>query len=158
MDDLYLDETKRKFYSDALTHIKNCNNEFWKLNERLVGYLDRVNINPKIRTMYSMRDRVLGYGQQSYLVICYTQDAESKLKNEVEPTLRQAFESYLFELTITPEYPRIENNTTGTDPCLKYIADPNYWNIHRFRYQLRGGGNEDHDRFWNQLTELLTRV
>jgi len=158
MDDLYLDDTKRKFYSVALAHIKNCDHKDWDLDEGLVGYIDKINLNPKIRTMYSKRGRLLGYGQHSYLVICYIKDAESTLKNEVEPALRLQFRSNLYAFSINPEFPRIDSETAGADPCLKYIADPSYWNIHRIRYQLKGGGNDDHDRFWNQLKELLSAV
>lgn len=106
MDDFYLNDSKRTFYSDALAHIRNCDHENWDLDEGLDKYIDAINLNPNIRTMSSKRGRILGYGQHSYLVICYSREAETRLQKDVEPALRLALNKNILELTVTNEQPK----------------------------------------------------
>jgi hypothetical protein len=42
---LYLTDEKRDFYSEALELIRNCDNEFWDLDNNLDKYIDRINEN-----------------------------------------------------------------------------------------------------------------
>ncbi len=94
MDDFYLDDSKRKFYSDALAFIRSCEDEFWDLDDNIGGQLDIINGNDNVRTMYSRRGRNrTGFGLESYLTICYTKVVEEKIKYEVEPNLISEFDA-----------------------------------------------------------------
>jgi len=144
MEELYLNYSNRQFYSDALTHIRDCDNENWDLDEGLGSFIDTINSNSRIRTMSSKRGRLLGYGQHSYLVICYAKEIELKLRKNVHDALTLSFDKSLFKPIISYENPLFikESKETKPLPFLKYIDDPNYWNVHRIRYELKGGGIE----------------
>src|SRR5687768_7175502 len=93
MDDFYLNDTTRKFYLDALEHIRNCGHEVWGLDAGLGEYLDRINSSPNVRTMYSKRDDGTSFGHRkdSYLTICYTIEVEPKILVDIESKLKAIF-------------------------------------------------------------------
>lgn len=159
MEDFYLNDQRREFYTKALQLIGNCKNDFWDLDDSISEHLNIINNTPNVRTMYSRRGwNRSGIGLESYLTICYTQTIESQLINDIVPILRVRFLNLKYcEFKFYVERPRIQNEGEVA-PYLEYIAHRDYWNVHHLKLELKGGFNDSHDLFWNMLTELLCKL
>ena len=158
MDNSFLNSINREYYVKALKFLKDSGNDVWKLDDQVEEHIDRINCNGKVHTMYSKRGRRLG-DHNSYLTICYIREVEGKIRQVIAPKLNTAFENNhfrKFEIEFRP--PRIVPATEGADPCLKYIDDPNYWNIHNVKFELKGGHSQDHETFWTILPDELSNL
>jgi hypothetical protein len=160
MNDPYLDEAKRKFYDKALAHIRACGDKFWDLDDNLDNHIDNINRNDNVRTMYSRRGKNrTGFGLESYLTICYTQEIENKIKDEFVPRLNSYFadnKQCSFVTYYNP--PRVDIDNEEAAEFLKYIEHPDYWNILNLKLELKGGNSEEHDKFWNLLSGTLSKL
>jgi len=45
---MYLSNENHKFYSYAIKHIKNCQDEFWNIDDQIGKYVDEINENKAI--------------------------------------------------------------------------------------------------------------
>jgi hypothetical protein len=110
--------------------------------------------------MYSKRGRnQFGDGIHSYLKICYSLNTEFSITNELNLLLYQKFQQIPFcSFKFQRLKPRIQKKIEGENPCLRYIGDPDYWNIHHMNYELIGGNNANHDIFWNTIADFLSKV
>lgn len=156
----YLNDTNRSYYSDALELIRNCKDEFWNLDPKLGEYIDRINENWNIRTMYSRNggikmDSALG----SYLTICYSENLEEKILTYVIPNMISRFsEIEDCEFDYSREEPRQQEPYEGVNPYLKYIDHSEYWNVYHIKFELKSYFYKHHDTFWKELTEELIKV
>ncbi len=160
MDDSYLNSVKREYYARALELIKSCQSDSWKLDDLVEEHIDRINRNPRVFTMYSKRSpSAFGRNYSSYPTICYIREVEDKIVQEIAPKLTAAFENNDFrKFEIHCRKPRIEVPAEGVGPHLKYINDPNYWNIYNIKFELKGGYSQDHERFWTILPDELSKL
>jgi len=160
MEDYYLNDEKRKFYDDALAQIRDCEDDFWNLDETLGKYVDAINANPRVRTMYSRRGRnLLGPGLTSYLTICFSMTVEAKIINEIEVDLKNIFrDKPNCTIIVHHKRPRVDVDNAEAAPYLRYIVDPEYWNIHHITFEICGGNSVEHDLFWTMLSSRLTEV
>jgi hypothetical protein len=146
---------------EALQLIRECDNDFWDLDEGLDKHIDQMNSSDSVRTMYSKRgESQFDIGLASYLTICYIKNVEELIHNNIcdELTKKFAFR-HLCKLEIEFKSPQIENDTSDTAaPYLKYISGGQYWNIYHVKFQLEGGSSADHNEFWSVLTESLSRL
>jgi hypothetical protein len=160
MEDFYLNDEKRKFYDDALAHVRNCDDDFWNLDEALDKHVDVINTNSHVRTMYSRKGRNrLGPGLESYLTICFTKNVEEKIKDEIEVDLKNSFsDKPNCTIVVYHEPPRVEVDDDEAAPYLKYIVDPEYWNVHHIKFEIKGGNSAEHDMFWTILSRKLSEM
>jgi hypothetical protein len=160
MDAFYLDNRRREFYDAALSHIRACGDERWDLDEGLDGHIDFINVNDKVRTMYSRKGpNQLGSGMESYLYICYTRDVEDKIKNEVVPSLISSFANMRnCDFAFRFEAPQVNLDEGEVSPCQKYIEHRDYWNVFNVKFELKGGNSGQHEEFWSILSTTLSRL
>lgn len=86
IEEFYLNNENRIFYTKAFDHIINCKNEYWGLDEHIIKHLDLINTNDNIRTIYSKRGKYdFGHGLNSYLTVCFTKQTGSKILNKILP-------------------------------------------------------------------------
>lgn len=159
-DDFYLNDERREFYSNALDLIRSCDSEFWDLDLDLEKYIDSINENSNIRTMYSrngsahMND-ILG----SYLTICYSEQLEQLILNNLIPTLETKFsELEDSEFEFTRKHPRKQVPAENVNPYLKYIDHADYWNVYHIKFEFRSYFSNNHKLFWEQLAKGLNTL
>ena len=153
MEDLYLNDTKKEFYSNALEYAKNCDDPYWGVEPDVVEYLDQINSSLNVRTMYYKFFK----GHLSYLMVCFTENVEDQVKNNCEQKLKECFANKHFcTIDTTPQQPRIE--PAAENPCHKYLNDANYWNIHHIKFEFKGDIRDHHKLFWSTLTDYLSKL
>lgn len=164
-ENLYLDDHRREFYSSALDLIRSCDSEFWSLDRDLDEYIDRINRNSNVRTMYSrngsahMND-LLG----SYLTICYSENLEPNILNSLVPALKSKFleleelELGELEFEYTLNEPYKQDSDKDVHPYLKYINHADYWNVYHIRFELRSYFSDHHKFFWDYLSSKLSKL
>ena len=157
MDPFYLNSEKRDYYSNAWELARNCEDESLRPDD-VEEYIDRINLNGNVCTMLSKKG-VIGSDNNSYLTICYTKDVESKINKEITPRLEKVFmNTYLRTFRIHKQRPQIVAEDKGAHPCLRYINDANYWNVHNIKFELNGGSLSDHETFWTILSNELSAL
>jgi len=152
---MYLNNENCKFYSDALKHIQNCKDDFWKIDNHLDQYLLEINKSKSIRTLYSKYGSS-NFGNLSYLRFCYAKELETKIENDLMSMFSSEYKSKRSKFTFYKDEPKIGyENPKEKHDCLKYISHPEYWNVWNFRIQLDGGNMKFHEKFWERLSEYL---
>lgn len=102
---MYLTKILKKYYLDDLNAIKKSTCSFWKINGAILRYIDKINNNESIQTIYSKYpEKGDGYLLESYIYFAYTEDVESAIFKEFLPYVIREFNSddtfycyYLFE-------------------------------------------------------------
>jgi hypothetical protein len=149
----YLSDNNRDFYSQAFLHAEKCESKFWDIDNGINTYLKRINLNPNIRTLYSKKGASnLQFGMESYLVFCYSKSVE----NEIE---KRAENLNIIGARINKQEPKLQTVPSAEkNPCLKFINNPEYWNVWNFRISIDGGIEREHQAFWIKLCELLENI
>ena len=157
MHDIYLTEIAKQFYTDALNHVRNCADEFWGLDTGLDKYLDLINSGPHVAPMYSKYGPSSLEGRLiSYVIVCYSRDIEKIIIEDIPKELKQLFDSH--EVSLCLNQPKIQDKKGVTNPCLKYVSHPEYWNVNHFRYELITSEQEHHNVFWEYISNRLSRL
>jgi hypothetical protein len=153
----YLTAGKKIYYLDALNYIKDCPDKSWRLDDDVEEWLNMINLNQHVCSMYSKRGKnKIGTGMESYLILCYTKHAEIFVTKELPHSLRTLYQNERFcefNSTITQAY--LQNEDENVEAYLKYINDKEYWNVNHVRLQLLGGHPDKHKLFWIRLSELI---
>ncbi len=157
MENKYLTEDLNHFYTEAFNHIKNCPDTFWKLNTELLPYLELINQNPYIKTLFSK-----GFNQHntpiSFIEFAYTKPIEQHIEKELIPQLTKLFNNTNGNvLSITKKAP-IEHKFKAKNEQLKYIFSKNYLNLWHYHIELNSLQKTEHDKFWSVISNLLSDV
>ena len=155
MTDLYLNDTKKEFYSNALEYAKNCDEPYWRVEPEVVKYLDQINSSLNVRTMYHKFFK----GHISYLMVCFTENVEDQVKSNCMQKLKECFVNKRFcMIDAFPQPQRIQPASENYPPCHKYLSDTNYWNINHIKFEFKGDIPDDHKLFWSTLTDYLSKL
>ncbi|WP_157663344.1 hypothetical protein [Polaribacter sp. SA4-12] len=138
--------------------IRACPNDFWDLDNGIDKYIDLINSNNDIRTMYSFKgNNKFGFGQMSYLIFCYTKSFEKQVLNVIIPKMKNEFGSMEYaELNVYIEKPKLQKKEKDVAPYLRFINHPDYWNINHIKIELMDGNSYEHENLWKVLTKSLT--
>ena len=159
---MYLSSKLKEYYLQAFSEVKNSDNEFWDLDNGIVDYLNSINKNENIQTLYSKYGNHLGgFNPESYLVFAYSKKVELKLFREIIPNLIFNYNTRhesICRYSFNEPRMREDKNDKGGILKLKCVNDPQYFNINNIRITLEDGNNKIHDRFWQDLNDALSKI
>ncbi|TAI48991.1 hypothetical protein [Flagellimonas allohymeniacidonis] len=158
----YLDIGLKKYYDRAYQEVKTSGNVFWSLDEGLAPFLEEINSNEHIQTIYSKRGPYMGgFKLYSYVAIAYSQKVELSLFRNVIPIFISKYNELrdgecIYEYR--KPYKREDKEKDVEVLDLMCIKDPNYFNVHHIRLELKGIGHNTHNEFWVDLAKYLSEI
>lgn len=158
----YLNENLKSYYENAYEEVKATTNEFWKIDKGLAPFLEQINSNANIQSIYSKQSCYLGgYKLQSYLAIAYVRKVELTLFRKTIPFFISKYNSIRdFECTYEyrKPYKREDKHYSKDVIDLSCVKDVDYFNINHIRLELVGIGPDEHEEFWHDLTKHMSSL
>jgi len=159
--DLYLTDKSKRYYLEALEEVKNCKDDFWDLDEEIEGFLETINKNPLVQTIYSKYNST-GFTKESYLKFAYSKEVELKLFRTLIPELLicHSDNKNFAELLYTFSFPDKRDGVLEKDSRLKLrcVDDPDYFYINNIRVAFNSDHKEEHINFWKDISKKLSEI
>lgn len=158
-------DLKNKYMDDFKNNLLTCNDSFWKLDDRLVEILKRINSNYNIQTLFSKWWAFPPNSNEniSYLRFCYSFELIQIIKTEVIENLKSDF-SNLPDVNLEckfmkPEPPQNDEDNVEEVVCnLACLKDPQYFNINYISFTLHSPMREHHKMFWERLDKYFLGI
>ena len=161
MDKFLTPERKSYYMNDFQNKVLVYHEDFWKLDDGLPDLLIRINANPKIQTLYSQKyssGKMTNTGT-SYLQFTYTEEIEGKLFKEQLPQIMSSFNyDEDIQCYYSFEYPQKESDCDEVKIQLGCVKDPDYFDINVIDLHFRCFDPNEHNRFWEDITERLSSL
>jgi len=86
MSKFYRTAELKSYYQEAFEEVKNSSVNFWKLDDGIEQYLEVINRNSRLQSIYSKKGKYLSdFSLESYIALAYTPVMELVLLREVIP-------------------------------------------------------------------------
>ena len=160
MNNYYLTPDKKKYYStDFVENVLTETNESWKINDSIRTYLIDLNNCHRLQPIFSKFPDLGTLIDDSYLEIAYTNQIESKLKQETIPHLKLSWNKTAENFSFSFSGPKTNTLIRPEKSKMKMecLNNPDYFKINHFRFTFINSNIDKHIEFWEELIKQLKR-
>lgn len=150
----YLNDSLKEYYSKSL--IREIENK--SIDEGIEDELRIISNSENIRPMFSKRGKH-GRNNKSYLSIAFTDIVEKLLLYEIQDYFIKVYSKnrrVKFEFLEIPPFRNDGREVNEKNLGANWLIDEGYFDVNSIRFELKGGDEELHDRFWNDLADRLS--
>ncbi|MDH4472272.1 MAG: hypothetical protein QE487_06670 [Fluviicola sp.] len=167
MDKYLTPELKAYYMNDFNEKVVPFSEESWKLDDGVLEYLQTINRNPLIQTLYSKKyniNKSVNNDSESYLMFTYARELEDKLFKVFLSQTTSAFsygdDSKCYFTFTYPEIEEEEEDDEEDDNRVNIgcVRDGNYFNINRIWVHFVDYGPNSHVRFWEFVSKELCEL
>jgi hypothetical protein len=155
----YLTEELKVKYQRDIENIKNIEDEYWALDKDIREYIDAINSNQFIQTIYSKiypKNNNIGKDPASYLEIAFKKEFNKKL-NIILSEIKSNLISDDVEINISLEIPQDNPNYNPKSKVkIGCIIDSDYFRVFHYRIQLISNNTEIHETLFKLLANKLS--
>ena len=162
MDKYLTTELKGYYMKDFNEKVVPFAEESWKLDEGVLEYLQTINKNSLIQTLYSKKYSVgkpVNNDYESYLMFSYAEELEDKLFKVFLSQTTSAFsyndDSKCYFTFTYPEIEEGEEEENDTRVNIGCVRNGNYFNVNRIWVHFVDYDPNNHIRFWEFISKEL---
>ncbi|WMI66827.1 hypothetical protein RBH94_06595 [Aestuariibaculum sp. YM273] len=155
MNKIYLDENLKNYYTNCLLEEIKLEN----IDKGIEDYLLLICKNNSIRPIFSKKG--IDFGKHySYLKISYSKHSEDTILKKVIPYFETEYSDNRYKCVCCEIKPYIQTKRKVTieNEGSKWLVDSNYFNISQIRFELKGGSEDLHEKFWSELSLQLSEL